>query len=117
VSFETEQPWGLKVLRESQAELQDTEAVQQEGTFYCAGTDSADSCPKAKPQEQRGLPLYTLASRLQEQKAKLNPHMAACDFIGYFIFTVLCDLHVSILLSFISLLYHLFPLSRQNTQR
>jgi hypothetical protein len=53
--------------------------------FYCASTDPADSCPKAEPWEQRVLTLYTLASRLQKQKAKLNPHMAACDFIGYFI--------------------------------
>jgi hypothetical protein len=62
---------------------------------YCASSDPADSCPKAKPQEQRGLTFYTLASRLQKQKAKLNPHIAA--FIGYFIFPVLCDLYVSIL--------------------
>jgi hypothetical protein len=41
--------------------------------------------------------LYTLASRLQKQKAKLNPHMATCDFIDYFISPVLCDFHVSIL--------------------
>jgi hypothetical protein len=66
--------------------------------IYCANTDPVDSCPKAEPWEQRGLTLYTLASRLQKQKAKLNPHMATSDFIGYFIFPVLCDLlHVSIL--------------------
>jgi hypothetical protein len=64
---------------------------------YCVGTDPVDSCPKAEPREQRGLTLYTLASRLQKQKAKLNPHMDACDLIGYFISLVLCDLHVSIL--------------------
>jgi hypothetical protein len=29
--------------------------------------------------------VHTLASRLQIQKAKLNPYMVACDFIGYFI--------------------------------
>jgi hypothetical protein len=69
-----------------------------EATFYCASTDSVDLCPKAEPREQRGLTLYTLASRLQKQKAKLNPHMVACDFIGYFIPPVLCDLlYVSIL--------------------
>jgi hypothetical protein len=67
------------------------------GNVYCAGTDPVDSCPKAEPEEQRGLILYTLATRLQKQKAKLNPHMAACDFIGYFISPVLCDLHVSVL--------------------
>jgi hypothetical protein len=64
---------------------------------YCVGTNPVDSCPKADPWKQRGLTLCTLASRLQKQKAKLNPHMAACDFIGYFISPVLCDLHVSIL--------------------
>jgi hypothetical protein len=70
---------------------------------YCAGTDQADSCPNPEPWEQRGLTLYTLASRLQKQKAKLNPHMAACDFIGYFISTVLCDLHHVSVLFFFSL--------------
>jgi hypothetical protein len=50
------------------------EAIYQEATFYCR--------PKREPQEQRELTLYTLASRLQKQKAKLNPHMTACDFIG-----------------------------------
>jgi hypothetical protein len=29
--------------------LKDTEAVQQEAMFYCASTDSVDSCPKAEP--------------------------------------------------------------------
>jgi hypothetical protein len=87
-----------EILGESQDEIWDTEAVQQEAMFYCAGTDSADLCPKVEPQEQRGLTLYTLASRLQKQKAKLDPHMTACDFIGYFISPVLCDLlHVSII--------------------
>jgi hypothetical protein len=67
---------------------------------YCASTDPEDLCPKAEPREQRGLTLYTVASRLQKQKAKLNPHMAACDSTGYFIFPVLCDLHVSIFFKF-----------------
>jgi hypothetical protein len=31
-----------------------------------AGSSSVDSYPKAEPQEQRGLTLYTLASRLQK---------------------------------------------------
>jgi hypothetical protein len=47
---------------------------------------------KPKPREQRGLTLYTLVSRLQKEKAKLTPHTATCDFIGYFIPPVLCDL-------------------------
>jgi hypothetical protein len=49
------------------------------------------------PREQRGLTLCNLASRLQKHKAKLNPHMAACDLIGYFISPVLYEIHVSIL--------------------
>jgi hypothetical protein len=36
-----------------QTETQDTEADQQGATIYCDGTDSADSCPKAEPQEQK----------------------------------------------------------------
>jgi hypothetical protein len=57
---------------------------QLAGSNYCASTDSADSCPKAEPREQRGLTLYTLASRLQKQKARSNPYMAIFNFIGYF---------------------------------
>jgi hypothetical protein len=45
---------------------------------------SADLQPKTEPQEQRGLPLYTLASRLQKQKARFHPYMVACNSIGYF---------------------------------
>jgi hypothetical protein len=56
-----------------------------------------DLCPKAEPGEQRSLTLYTFASRLQKQKTKLKPLVGSCDFIGYFISPVLCDLHVSIL--------------------
>jgi hypothetical protein len=76
---------------ESQAKIWDTEAVKQEVTFYCAHRDPADSCPKAEPREQRDLTLCTLASRLQKQKAKLNPNMAACEFTGNFISPMLCD--------------------------
>jgi hypothetical protein len=79
--------------------------------IYCANTDPADLYPKAESWEQRGLTLHILASRLQKQKAKLNPYMAACDFIGYFISPVLFDLfQVSVLLSFISLLCYSFSL-------
>jgi hypothetical protein len=49
-----------------------------------------DSCPKAEPREQRGLTLYTLASRLQKQKARSNPYMVIFNFIGYFSL-MLCD--------------------------
>jgi hypothetical protein len=64
---------------------------------------------QTQPQGQRSLTLYTLANRLQKQKAKLNPHMVACDFTGYFIPPVLCDLCFNPLI-FISLLCHPFPL-------
>jgi hypothetical protein len=60
------------------------EAVQQKATFYCASTDSVDSCPKAEPQEQRGLTLYTVASRLQKQEARYSLYMVVCSSIGYF---------------------------------
>jgi hypothetical protein len=74
------------------------------------GKDSADSCSKADPRKQRGLTLYTLASRLQKQKAKFNPHMAACDFIGYFIPPSAMWPSCFNSLSFISLLCHPFLL-------
>jgi hypothetical protein len=51
--------------------------------LYCAGTDPADSCPKAEHQEQRGLTLYTLA-RLQKEKARSNAYMVIFNSIGYF---------------------------------
>jgi hypothetical protein len=59
--------------------------------LLCQHTDSS---PMAEIQEQRGLPLYSLASRLQKQKAKSNPYMIIFNFIGYF-----------------SLVLHDFPLS------
>jgi hypothetical protein len=40
--------------------------------FYCASTVSKDSSPKAEPQEQRGLTLNMLASRLRKQKQSLT---------------------------------------------
>jgi hypothetical protein len=52
--------------------------------FYYADTDSADSCPKGKPQERRGLTLYTFASRLEKQKARSNPYVVMYNSIGYF---------------------------------
>jgi hypothetical protein len=60
----------------------DTKAVQQEAMFYCVSTDSADSSPKAEPQEQRGLTLNILASRLQKQEPRFNPCLVACDSVG-----------------------------------
>jgi hypothetical protein len=68
----------------SRTEKRNIEAVQQEATFYCARTDSVDSCPKAEPPKQRGLTLYTLESSLQKQEARFNPYMVACNSIGYF---------------------------------
>jgi hypothetical protein len=79
-----------EILWETQTETRDTEANQQEAMFYCASTDSADSCPKVELQEQRGLTLYTLARRLQKQKARFIPYMVTCNSIEYFIL-VLCD--------------------------
>jgi hypothetical protein len=38
-----------RVLWESRTEIWDTEAIQREAMLYCAGTDSADSSPKAEP--------------------------------------------------------------------
>jgi hypothetical protein len=43
--------------------------------FYCADTDSVDLSPKVEAQEQRGLTLYTLASKFQMQKTRSNPYM------------------------------------------
>jgi hypothetical protein len=60
------------VLQDSQTEKWDTKAVQQEGTFYYAGTDLADSSPKAKPQEQRGFTLYTLQAGYRSKKQGLT---------------------------------------------
>jgi hypothetical protein len=48
--------------------------------FYCASTDSVDSCPKFEPQEQRGL----ICKQLQKQKARSNTYMVLFSFIGYF---------------------------------
>jgi hypothetical protein len=80
------------VFRDSQAELWATVAVLQELMFYFA------SRPSGLLSVQRRLTLYILARRLQKQKAKLNPHVDVCDFIGYFIFPGLCGLlHVLIL--------------------
>jgi hypothetical protein len=52
--------------------------------FYCASTDPVDSCPKAESREPRGLTLYTLASRLQKQKARSNTYIVIFNSIGYF---------------------------------
>jgi hypothetical protein len=72
------------VLWESQGEIWDTEAVWQEAMFYFPGKTQADLYPKAEPREQRGLTLYTLASRLQRQKARSNPYMVIFNSIDYF---------------------------------
>jgi hypothetical protein len=84
---------------------------------YCADTDRVDLCSKAEPQEQRGLTSYTIASRLQKQKAKLNPHMAARDFYWLLHFpSAMWPFSCFNSLSFISLLCHPLPLSCcQNT--
>jgi hypothetical protein len=53
-----------EMLQGSWTETWDTRAVQQEATFYCPGTDSANSSPKAEPWEQRGLHLIYPCRRL-----------------------------------------------------
>jgi hypothetical protein len=41
---------------------------------------------------------FYISLQVTQAKPKLNPNMAACDFIGYFISPVLCDLlHISVL--------------------
>jgi hypothetical protein len=43
--------------------------------------------------ENKGISLYIpLQVGYRSKKAKFNPYMIACDFIGYFIPPVLCDL-------------------------
>jgi hypothetical protein len=53
--------------------------------FYCASTDSADSCPKAE-----GYHLIYLCKQVTEAKSRSNPYMVIFNFTGYFIL-VLCD--------------------------
>jgi hypothetical protein len=57
---------------------------------FIVPADSADACPKAEPREQRDLTVYTLASRLQKQKARSNPYMVIFNSTGYFTL-MLCD--------------------------
>jgi hypothetical protein len=84
--------------------------------FHCAGTDSAESCPKSQPREQSDFTLYTLASRLQKQKARFHPCMVTCNSFGYFSSSAKWLSSCFKSLSFISLLCHLFPiLYYQNT--
>jgi hypothetical protein len=92
--------------------------------FYCAGTDAEDSCPKAEPREQRGLTLYTLASRVQKRTAGSNPYMVIFNSLGYFTLVlrdfpplVLCDpLHVQILRFSLSAMPSLPPCCFPRTQ-
>jgi hypothetical protein len=78
--------------------------------------DSADSCPKAEPWEQKGLTLCTLVSRLQKQKARFNPYVIVGNSIGYFSPSATWPFLCFSSLSFISLLCHPFPLLHyQNT--
>jgi hypothetical protein len=82
--------------------------------IYSAGTDWEDSCTKAEPQEQRGLTLYTLVSRLQKQKAKLNIWLHVTSLAILFPSARWPSCFNS--LSFLSLLCHPFPLPHyQNT--
>jgi hypothetical protein len=47
----------------------DMELRGEEAMLYCAGTDS-DSCPKAEPQEQRGLTYVPLQAGYRGNKFK-----------------------------------------------
>jgi hypothetical protein len=91
-----------EMLLGSWTETWDTRAVQQEATFYCPGTDSANSSPKAEPWEQRGLILYTLAGRLTHiwLHAILQATSLQC-YVNFFTFRFS--------LSFMFLLCHPFP--------
>jgi hypothetical protein len=72
-------------------------------------------CPKAEPQEQRGLTLYTLVSRLQKQKSKAQPTCGCMwlHWLSYFPSATWPSCFNS--LSVIRLLCYPFPLSPQNT--
>ena len=50
----------MVVLQDTCAERPDTEAFCQEAAFIHASTGSVDSHPKAEPQMQQGIVLYTL---------------------------------------------------------
>jgi hypothetical protein len=93
ISFAEHLYWGRFL-----AEIQDSEAISRKQCFIVEHR-LRDLCPKAEPWEQRGLTLYTLAIRLQKEKARFNPYMVIFKFIGYFILVlltfpslVLCDL-------------------------
>jgi hypothetical protein len=61
----------------------------------------------------KGSHLIYLASKLQKQKAKLSPHMAAWDFMGYFIPPVLCDFTFQFFKFYLAALPSLPPVSSE----
>jgi hypothetical protein len=63
---------------------EDTGAVPQETTFYCAGTDSVDSCPKTEPREQSALPYIPFQAQCRSEKQSLTHIWLSAIFIGYF---------------------------------
>jgi hypothetical protein len=84
-------------------------------SIYCTSTDPEDLGPKTKPWEQRGLTLYTLASRL-EAKRKAQPTYGCMWLHWIFHFPRAMWPLCFNSLSFISLVCHSFLLSRcQNT--
>jgi hypothetical protein len=84
-------------LQESEAEIQDTEADEQEATFIVLAQTQRTPVQRLSPENKGVSPYMHLQAGYRSKKVKLNPHMTACDSIGYFISPVLCDFHVSIL--------------------
>jgi hypothetical protein len=73
----------MELLQDIQAGKQDTKA-SEEAIFFSVLAAAPQIPIQRLSREQRGLALYTLASRLQKQEAKFNPYMVACISIGYF---------------------------------
>jgi hypothetical protein len=77
------------VLQESQAEIQDTEAVCRKQHFIVLAQTQWTHVQRLSHENKEFSPYIPLQAGLQKQKAKRNPHVAACDFIGYLISLVL----------------------------
>jgi hypothetical protein len=75
------------MLQDIQTWKQDTKAFEEAIYISVLGVAQwIHSHPKAEPQKQRGLALYTLASRLQKQEART--YMVVWISIVYFILSV-----------------------------
>jgi hypothetical protein len=73
----------VSLLWKSQTETRDTKAFQEVIFTGVPAAAQQIHIQRLSP-ENRGLTLYTLASRLQKQKARFNPFMVPCNSIGYF---------------------------------